>query len=315
MKLTLEAEKIVQTSEMSKEEWLEYRRKGIGGSDASAILGMNPYMSAYQVYCDKMGLLPEQEDNEAMRQGRDFEEYVAKRFCEMENKTVRRCNYILRNKKYPFMQANIDRLVVGEDAGLECKTTSALTKTKFDKGDIPIQYYIQCQHYMAVTGAKKWYLGILVLGKDFFSFEIPRHEEDIKKLIEDEYKFWEEHIKAQNPPDPDGSERASEVLKRMYPHATEGTILLGDCENDIDAYLQCKEQMKQFKKNADQIEQRIKAKMGSASCAIGRDYNCYWKEFQRENFDKDALRDAHPDIYQQFIKSNSYRRFDVRRNG
>ena len=71
--------KLVSTKDMPREQWLEYRRKSIGGSEAATIAGLNRYSSLYALWADKMGLLPEKEDNEQMRQGRDFENYVAQR--------------------------------------------------------------------------------------------------------------------------------------------------------------------------------------------------------------------------------------------
>lgn len=138
-------------SDMTQEAWLASRRKGIGGSDAAAIIGLNPYKSAYAVYMDKIGLAPEQEDNERMRQGRDLEEYVARRFrehCEEIGtpKKTKNCNYILQHPKYPWMLANVDRLIVGENAGLECKTTSVLNLKRFKNGEYPQEYYVQCVH-------------------------------------------------------------------------------------------------------------------------------------------------------------------------
>lgn len=113
----------IKTIGMDKQTWLEHRRHSIGGSDAAAIVGLNDYASPYSVWADKTDRLPEKEDSEAMRQGRDFEEYVAARFTEATGKKVRRCNFIIQNPDYPFAHANIDRQIIGEDAGLECKTT------------------------------------------------------------------------------------------------------------------------------------------------------------------------------------------------
>lgn len=77
--------------------WLAERRTGIGGSDVAAILGLNEWTSPYTVWADKLGLLPEREDSEAMRQGRDLEHYVAERFSKVSGKRVRRVNRILRH--------------------------------------------------------------------------------------------------------------------------------------------------------------------------------------------------------------------------
>ena len=107
------------------------------------------------------------EDNEAMRQGRDLEDYVAKRFCEATGLKVRRSNMMYRSTENPFMIADVDRLIVGRDAGLECKTASAFNADKWKDGRIPPHYLIQCLHYMAVTGKREWYIAVVILGRDF----------------------------------------------------------------------------------------------------------------------------------------------------
>lgn len=111
--------RLVSTLDLSHGEWLRYRKLGIGGSDAGAICGLNPYVTAMQVYHDKISDTADDTANEAMRQGRDLEEYVAQRFMEATGKKVRRANAIFYNEENPFMLANVDRLIVGEDAGLE----------------------------------------------------------------------------------------------------------------------------------------------------------------------------------------------------
>ena len=158
--------KKISTVGMSHEEWLAHRKNAIGGSDAAGIVGMNQYSSPYSIWAEKLDKLPPKGDNEAMRLGRDLEEYVAKRFTEATGKKVQRENAILYNPDIPWAHANIDRRVVGEDAGLECKTCSALSMGKFKNGEFPENYYVQCMHYLSVTGCKKWYLAVLVLGKE-----------------------------------------------------------------------------------------------------------------------------------------------------
>ena len=120
----------VSTKDMSRESWLWFRRHSIGGSDAAAIVGLNNFRSPLGVWLDKMGKVEEEPETEAMRLGRDLEEYVAERFTEATGKKVRRKNAIIYNSAYPFAHANIDREIVGEKAVLECKTTSKLTMRK-----------------------------------------------------------------------------------------------------------------------------------------------------------------------------------------
>ena len=115
----LEKCEMISTAGMPRQEWLVLRRTGIGGSDAAAVVGLSAWATPYTVYMDKLGLLPEKEDTESMRQGRDLEEYVAKRFQEQTGKKVRRCNYMILNPRYPFALADIDFRIVSENAGLE----------------------------------------------------------------------------------------------------------------------------------------------------------------------------------------------------
>lgn len=110
---------------VSNQEWLRLRKSGIGGSDVGAICGVNPYSSAMKVFRDKISTEVEELDNEAIRIGHDLEDYVARRFMEATGLKVRKSNFMYRSMEYPFMIADVDRLVVGEDAGLECKTASA----------------------------------------------------------------------------------------------------------------------------------------------------------------------------------------------
>ena len=116
--------KKVSTVGMSREDWLEQRRHTIGGSDAAGIIGLSKWSSPVSVWADKTGRLPDKLDTEAMRLGRDLEGYVARRWMEATGKKVRRLNAMLYNELYPFAHADIDREVIGERAGLECKTTS-----------------------------------------------------------------------------------------------------------------------------------------------------------------------------------------------
>ncbi len=157
----------ISTAHMSREDWLRLRQSGIGGSDAGAICGLNPYVSPMSVYRDKTCENVSDTDNEAMRQGRDLEDYVARRFSEAAGLKVRRSNMLYRSDEYPFMIANVDRLVVGEDAGLECKTASAYSADKWKDGTVPMHYLIQAAHYMAVTGRKAWYIAVVILGKEY----------------------------------------------------------------------------------------------------------------------------------------------------
>ena len=185
---------LAKTKDMPREKWLELRKQGIGGSDAGAVCGVNPYSSPMKVFQDKTSDETEEIDNEAVRQGNDLEDYVAQRFMEAAGKKVRRSNVMYCNEEYPFMLANVDRLVIGEDAGLECKTVSAYNEDKWKNGEIPLHYILQCYHYMAVTGKKVWYLAAVILGREFICKKLVWDDGLIGSLIEVEKSFWYNNV-------------------------------------------------------------------------------------------------------------------------
>ena len=288
---------------VDRQAWLEARRRGLGGSDVAAILGLDPYRSAFEVYLDKLGLKAEEPDNEAMRQGRDLEAYVASRFEEATGKKVRRKNAILQHPHIPWMLGNVDRLVVGENAGLECKTTSVLNKSRFAQGEFPANYYVQCVHYMAVTGADRWYLAVLVLNKSFHVFTIERDENEIAALIEAERRFWEDHILKQVPPAPDGSDSASELIRSMFPEARSAApVALFGHEERIKTYLELDAAIAELERRRDGIKQELQLALGEAELGRTQGFIVEWKNQARQALDTSRLKTEQPAIYQQYLR-------------
>jgi len=310
----MNAIELAKTLDMPREQWLELRKKGIGGSDAAAIVGLDRYRSPFDVYADKLGLKPEIPDNEAMRQGRDLEQYVAERFMEATGKKVRRRNAMLQHPEYPFMIADIDRWVVGESAGLECKTTSVLNRAKFNQGEFPPNYYVQCVHYMAVTGAERWYLAVLVLNNAFHVFTIERDDAEIQALIEAEKDFWENHVLKKIPPTPDGSEATSEVIKQLFPKARESAeIALFGYEGKIQQYLELDTKVKELECERDKLKQEIQLVMADAEIGRAQGYIVEWKNQVRQTLDTKKLKSEHAEIYEKYLKpAQTVRRFMIK---
>ena len=301
----------ISTKEMPHEEWLDHRRQRIGGSDASAILGMNKWCSPYTIWADKLGKLPPKEDNEAMRLGRDLEEYVAKRFTEATGKKVRRENNILINPDIPFAHANVDRMIIGEDAGLECKTTSVMNLKKFKNGEYPENYYAQCGHYLMVTGCERWYLGVLILGVEFKWFVIERDEGEIEALRKSEEEFWE-YVKSQQPPMADGSDSTSDTLAKVYPESNGESISLMAYENDLQQYSTLTDAIEGLTAQKDELANRIKAYMGEASKGESGKFKVSWASQVRSTFDRKRFEADNPDVdLSAYFKQTNSRPFKV----
>lgn len=299
--------KKISTKGMSREEWLRHRKQHIGGSDAAAIAGLSPYSTAYTVWADKTGRLPEPEDNEAMRLGRDLEPYVVHRWQETTGKSARRENAILINPSYPFAHANVDRMVVGENAGLECKTTNALNLKRFKGGEYPANYYVQCVHYLAITGADRWYLAVLVLGIGFHTFVIERDEEEIAALMELEAEFWE-HVETNTPPAADGETPTSDAIRTIYAECdgTDAIDLFGR-EALLLQYAAEADAIKRHEKEQERIKQILMQDLGEHTIGFCGSYKVTWKPTVSNRIDTARLRKEQPAVAAQYTKQTTTR--------
>lgn len=259
--------KLVSTLDVEKDEWLEWRKKGLGGSDIAAICGMSSYSSPMKVYLDKVGELPPLEDNPKMKAGRILEPVIADWFKEEIGKRVRKENFILQHPKHPFMLANIDRWIIGENAGLEIKNSSEYMKDDWSEERIPKEYIFQCNHYMACSGAERWYVGVLLGGWDFQWRVIERDEELINNIIEIEYDFWHNHVLANVPPA--FSHQDTELLKDQYPDSNGEDIELPESSfNTIQDLHQARIDLKSAEEKEETAKNNIKGMMGEAERAF-----------------------------------------------
>lgn len=301
----------ISTIGMSREDWLAERRKSIGGSDVAGILGLNEYSSPFTIYADKLGLLPPKEDNEAMRIGRDLEDYVAARFTEKTGKKVRRENSIIRNPDYPYLHANVDRVIVGENAVLECKTVSALTLKNYKNGDYPPRFYAQCCEYMLVCGFTKAYLAVLVLGKEFLVFEIERDEDELAALNWSCKEFWK-YVESQTPPPADGEASTSDTISTLYPESNDNTVSLMAYESDLKQYMTYNSLIKDIEKQRDEVANRIKSFMGESGKGESDSYKVSWTSSERKSFDAKKFASDHKDLdLSSYYKTSTYRTFKV----
>lgn len=294
-------------------EWLRLRKSGIGGSDAGAICGVNPYSSAMKVFLDKTSKEVEEQDSEAIRIGHDLEDYVAQRFTEATGLKVRKSNFMYRSMEYPFMIADVDRLIVGEDAGLECKTTSAYNADKWADGDIPLHYIMQCYHYMAVTGKRTWYIAAVILGREFTYRKLNWDDELISRLITMEENFWNRYVAPGMMPPPDGSEACDEVIGQYFHTAKKASVvkLVG-----FDKKLRRREEIlgsiSKLQEEQKQIEQEIKLFMKDNEFADSENFRVSWKNVNSMRLDAKRIKEERPEIYSDYGKVSHSRRFEVK---
>ena len=420
MRKYLDANIIANTKDMPKDEWLKKRKCGIGGSDASSILGFNPYKSSMAVYLDKIddeirfahfangskgepvaqncyanllgdskgktvaqninankesgskekvdiqnchiqseeaqedeiryahvlgGLKdkPVAQDSDAHRDSglkdkpvdqnsddkfdKDLKEdyfiqddknsykmelsnklksFVANEFTLKTGKKVRNINGILRNDKYPFAIANIDRAVVGEKAFLECKVTNSFNKKEWIK-TIPIHYKIQMNHYMAVTGASHCYVAVLIGNEELVIHKIERDEDYIEEIMKLEEMFWNNCILGDDFPMPDGSSDYSKTLDILYKNSKQEELILFEAESILERYDEVVKIYKDFEKEKKAIEQYLKLQMKNYEIAYVGDRKITWKKQERNTIDTTRLKKEHPEIVAGYMKTTTSR--------
>ena len=299
--------RLVSTLNLSKEDWLRYRKCGITGTDAGAILGVNPYRSAFQVYHDKISDTIEDIDNEAMRQGRDLEDYVAQRFSEETGLKARRANAIYQSEEHPLLLADFDRLIVGQKAGLECKTVSPFSADKWANGKIPAHYLAQVDHYLVVSGFDCWYVAALILGKELIIHKIVTDKQVLADLIDKEELFWTRYVVPQIPPAPNGSEGDTQQINQLY------EVDNRDKNADLTSLRGLLTILKseQWEREKPAIEQQVKLEMQDAAYGTAPGYKVSWVSSESKRVDSQRLRKEQPDIFNQYSKNVSSRRFTI----
>lgn len=273
----MEALRLISTKDMEHHDWLEWRKKGIGGSDVAAICGLSRYRSPLAVYLDKLGEIPPLEDNPKMKAGRILEPTIADWFAEEIGMKVMKQNAIFQHKQYPFMLANIDRWLPGLNAGLECKNTSEYSRDDWSGTQAPTEYILQCNHYMAVTGAERWYIAVLIGGWDFQWRIIERDESVIKNLVTIENDFWNHNVLAKVPPMVNAQD--TDLLNQMYPISKPVTTDISEVYYDlVKRLLDTKAAYLKAEDAYEDAKNKIKNLMGESELAFWQGEKlCSWK--------------------------------------
>jgi putative phage-type endonuclease len=295
-----------------RQAWLQARKHSIGGSEAGIIAGLNPWKSPYELWLEKTGQAepPALEDNERIYWGNVLEDTVAKEFTKRTGKKVQRRG-LMQSNAYPFITASVDRLVTGEPAGLECKTTSAYNVKQWADGQTPPSYYCQCQHYMLVTGAPYWYIAVLIGGQQYEYRKIERDNEDIAALLEMEQDFWQ-HVTDRTPPAIDGTDSCTNAIREKFKGGNaEPVTLPSTAAALIESYDALKQAEKDAKAQRQKVENELCTMLGDNESGYIGERLISWKSHAgRITLDTKQLKSDLPDIYEKYAKEGKpYRTF------
>lgn len=295
----------------NRADWLQQRSHYIGGSDAGAVAGFNPYRGPYAVWLEKTGkAMGEDRKSIATDLGSYLEQFVAERFTEETGKKVQRVNFILKNDLYPWACADIDRRIVGEEAILECKTTHSFENMKLiASGEYPMTWYCQMMHYMAVTETKKAYLAVLIGNRDFKIFELERNEEEIESLMRLEKAFWD-HVLDETPPTPNADdEQAVKDFGKDLKINEDPLDMTGETKL-LQEYEEAKQAADAADRRLTEIKTQICAALGEYSTGIAPGYKVSWAPQSKRTFDTKGFSAQYPGInLEPFYKSSTSRVF------
>ncbi len=204
----------------SRHDWLEWRRGGIGGSDAAAVAGLSPFGNPWTVWADKVGLTPlEGPENRARRAGRLLEPVILEWFEEDSGLEVLDRQRAAVHPEHEWMRATLDGRAYPAEPPVPIGVVEAKASNGLDgrwKDGLPEHIIIQAQHQMAVDGAKRAYVAVLLHGDSFLWFQLERDEGAIAQLMEIEERFWSRHVLTGVAPDVDASDQTAQALRRAY---------------------------------------------------------------------------------------------------
>lgn len=290
-------------------------RYGIGGSDAGTIAGLNKYKTAYELWMEKTGKKESFQGNQATSWGNALEDIVAQKYAERTGSKLRKSNNIFIHKKYKWMTGNIDRLVAGSKKLVEIKTALGKFRSDVEWGEdgtdiVPELYYLQIQHYLAVTNYQEADLAALVSGSngaELRIYPIKRDNLIIKKLIDMEFDFWKK-VELDIPP---AISSSSDAISRWK--QDDGKTLIADSEqwSNIMQLKTIKENIKALEKQEEDIKVKLMSFMGDKAFLTDQQGNrlCSWISQTSNRIDTKALRDELPEVAEKFTKQIETRVF------
>ena len=339
--LNYQAEVVVDTDTLTREDWLKYRKLGIGGSDAAAIMGVSPFCTKRDLYYDKCGITPAMEEEEsnwvAKEVGHRLEDLVAEIFAKKTGLRVFPIRKMFRHPLYPFMLADVDYFIEFPDGSvgiLECKTTNYNCQNKWANNSTPVNYEYQGRHYMAVMNVNKVYFACLY-GNNEDEFFIRHAERDLdleEDLIAEEEYFWTDNVLARV--EPPYTEKADMVLESIRKHFgpadkdAEKICLNRRHLSSVQKYLELKAQKAALESEAKKLEEQMKdsyteivEELGNSCTGIlksgSTEYIVTYNPSYRTTIDKknlERLKINHPDVYDDYVSTSESRRFAIKTN-
>lgn len=366
LNLNYEPKEVVETEGMPYDEWLKYRTTGIGGSDVSAIYEVSGWTTKRALYYAKRGLEKQSASNQyTLDFGHFVEPFVAQWFkakweekykswlekrlgVKIKNLVLYKDTMMYQHPLFPFMQANLDyRCHIVTTSGktlegvFECKTTSwHIGAEKWENEKVPLEYELQCRHYMSVMNLDFTIIACL-WGNNENDYRVRVVKRDLEleeEMIYTEKDFWENNVLAENPPELSvvHASQEEEAFKsyKIADRIKSGELKEIDTSDEvlkkaIKNYLSAQE--KRIALNSalsSQEDEMTKAKTEILTCLAEKTDDTQKKQsfifdkegeaaiiknnrIDKQGFDTNRFKEDYPDLYSQYKKVTSYRKFSV----
>ena len=314
---------IADTRKMSHQDWLTMRKAGIGGSDSAsaALIGsegssLSRWKSPFTLWAEKTDrIIPAKANNESLYWGGRLEEILK---CEVKRRKpeleVHDCPFFLRSKEYPFMIANLDGYVKNPDGSfsvLEIKTAGAYAVQDWQDG-LPIEYYCQVMHYMAVTGMSSAYVAVLLGGNEFRIQRVDREESMVQILIQGEKRFWDYVV---NDTPPEARANDLEALNLLYPKAHEKQVELpAEAKGILTDYEKASHDLELAKKAKEMAEAKLKAMMADAEIGVIGSHRISWKNVSTTRLNSTKIKSellTNDDLLKEYSSTSVSRTFKI----
>ena len=304
---------LVLPSTADRADWLEARRTGITATDIVKIVGSSKYGSAVDVYADKIGQpLTDDELGEAGEWGVELEDYVARRWAELNGYKVRRVG-LIRNDTHPLQLASLDRLVAGHDdhrCGAEIKTRSAWVGEQWEDG-VPDSVNVQVQWQLATSGLDHMHVAVLLGGQRLVEHTIHPDPTTQGWLLEQGAAVWDA-VTRHEPPVVDPALITVDLLNRIYSDRAGVTTLDGGIVRQLlTEYADAGDGEKAFKDTKERIKVELLTALGDAEEAIdehGVTLFTYRPQTSR-SVDYKVLEAEWPAVYEAVVTAKSSRTF------
>lgn len=290
--------------------WLDERTRGLGGSDASTVAGVNRWSSRYELWLDKTGRAHPKDETRAMQLGRLFEPILRQMFTEDTGIGVRRAG-LMESRQWPLLRVSLDGMT-GDGGILEAKVTNWRLAGEWDDDQVSDHAEVQAQHGLAVTGRSHAWVVALIDGRDFRVRRVERDEDLIRDLVELEHAFWDEHVLGDVAPPVDAAALPAVKARWSDVGRPSRSVDRDDWTEIKAAYQSAKAIAKAADLDVDLTEARLRELFADAEVLTVDDRTVATnKQISPRRIDGKRLRAELPDIADQYETTTPYRRLHI----